>query len=233
MPFFFDPLYLMFMLPGLLLGIWAQFKVRSAFKRYSKVSFRNRMSGAQVAQAILQTHGIHDVRIEEVQGFLSDHYDPRSKTLRLSPQNYRGNSVAAAGIAAHEVGHALQHADNYAPLGLRSALVPAAQLGSSLWMWLFFGGLFLAATPLGKLLTLAAIVLFGATVLFQLVTLPVEYDASARALAALRSGGILEHGEDTGAKKVLSAAFLTYLAGLVTSVLTLLYLLTRFAGNNE
>jgi len=227
--FFIDPTYLLFMIPGLLLGMYAQFKVSSSFKKYRRVAFRNHMSGAEVAREILSTNGIRDVNVERVGGFLSDHYDPRSKTLRLSPDVFDGRSVASAGIAAHEVGHALQHAKGYAPLALRSALVPAVQIGSSTWIWLFFGGMFVgAASPvLGKLFMFGAIVLFGATVLFQLVTLPVEFDASARALVALRGGGILAPGEEKGAKKVLDAAFLTYLAGLVTSVLTLLYLLMR------
>ena len=225
----FDPLYFLYLLPGLLLGAWAQFKVSSTFRKYRTVSFQNHMNGAEVAQEILNTSGIRDVKVERVAGFLSDHYDPRSKTLRLSPEVYDGRSVASAGIAAHEVGHALQHATGYAPLGIRSALVPAAQIGSNSWIWLFMGGMFLgAASPvLGKFLLFSAVILFGATVLFQLVTLPVEFDASARALVALRSGGILAPGEDKGAKKVLDAAFLTYFAGLVTAVMTLLYLLVR------
>jgi Zn-dependent membrane protease YugP len=222
---FFDPLYLIIAAPGLLLGLIAQVLVKSTFSKYSKVTFRNRMTGGQVARAILERAGILDVRVEEVSGFLSDHYDPRTKTLRLSPAVYRQNSVSAAGVAAHEVGHALQHQAGYAPLALRSALVPAAQIGSTLWFWLFLVGLFLSAA--GKPFLIAAVVLFSATVLFQLITLPVEHNASARALVALRDGRILETDEIPGARRVLNAAFLTYVAGLVASVLTLVYLLLR------
>lgn len=229
----FDPMYWMLIGPGLLLGLYAQFKVKSAFTKYSQVGFRNGMTGAEVARAILQTNNVHDVTVEQTGGFLSDHYDPRGKVLRLSQQNYSGRSVAAAGIAAHEVGHALQHAKGYQPLALRSALVPVAQIGSSLWMWLFFGGMFLGSA--GQIFILAGIGLFAMSVLFSLVTLPVEFDASARALVALRDGGILAPGEEVGAKKVLDAAFLTYLAGLITAILTLLYLLLRsgLLGNNR
>ena len=219
--------YLLFMLPGILFGLYAQSKVQSSFRKYSNVSFRNGLTGAAVARQILRTNGIHDVQVEETQGFLSDHYDPRSKTLRLSPQVYGGRSVAAAGIAAHEVGHAIQHAQHYGPLGLRSALVPAAKIGSSLWMWLFLAGGIMGMTPMGQLLMLSAIVVFSGAVLFQLVTLPVEFDASARALGALESGGILAIDERKGAKDVLDAAFLTYVAGLVSSVMLLLYMVMR------
>jgi len=222
---FFDPLYLIIAAPGLLLGLIAQILVKSTFAKYSKVAFRNRMTGAQVAAAILQREGIQDVKIEQAGGFLSDHYDPRTKTLRLSPGVYQQNSVSAAGVAAHEVGHALQHQAGYTPLALRSALVPAAQVGSNLWFWLFVIGLVLSTA--GKPFILAALVLFSATLLFQLVTLPVEYNASARALVALRDGRILEVDELPGARRVLNAAFLTYLAALVSSVLMLLYLLMR------
>ncbi len=231
----FDPLYLLFMAPGLILGLYAQFKVKSTFAKFKQVGFQNGFTGAEVARAILRTNDIQDVKVEEVQGFLSDHYDPRHKVLRLSPDVFRGRSVASAGIAAHEVGHALQHAKGYGPLAMRSALVPIAQFGSMSWMWLLLGGMFVAG-PLGQSLIIAALVAFGGAVLFQLVTLPVEYDASARALVALRSGGILAPGADTGAKKVLDAAFLTYLAALISAVMTLLYLLVRsglLGGNND
>lgn len=222
----FDPLYLLFMAPGLILGLYAQFKVKSTFAKYKKVGFQNGLTGAEVARAILQTNDIHDVKVEEVQGFLSDHYDPRHKVLRLSPDVFRGRSVASAGIAAHEVGHALQHAKGYGPLAIRSTLVPIAQFGSMAWMWLLFAGMIVAG-PLGQTFMIGALVAFGGAVLFQLVTLPVEYDASARALVALRSGGILAVGEETGAKKVLNAAFLTYLAALISSIMILLYILMR------
>ncbi len=220
---FFDPLYLIFALPGLLLGLWAQAKVKGAFKKYSRVPTASGMTGAEVAAGILRDGKVDDVKIEQVSGHLSDHYDPRSRTLRLSPQVYGSDSVAAAGIAAHEAGHALQHKTRYAPLALRSAIVPVAGLGSKLVMPLFIAGLFLQMANL----MYAAVFLFTGVVIFQLITLPVEFNASARAKAVLTSSGIVSGDEANGVSAVLNAAAMTYVAAAVTALLQLLYFILR------
>lgn len=228
--FAIDPLYIILALPGLALGLWAQWRVKSTFTRYAEMGTRRALSGAEVAAEILRTKSIYDVRIEPVEGWLSDHYDPRHKTLRLSPDVYHGRSVAAAGVAAHEVGHAIQHAEQYAFLGMRSALVPVMSFASPLAVPIIIGGFLLSGfigPEIGQLVTLAGIALFGFVVLFQLVTLPVEFDASRRALAAIEAGGILRGEETRGARDVLSAAAWTYVAAAVSAVLTLLYFLLR------
>ena len=225
----FDPLYLVFALPGLLLGLWAQSRVKRNFNKYSKVRTLQNVTGAEVARSLLDGHGLYDVRVEEVQGTLTDHYDPRGKVLRLSPEVYRNPSVAAAGIAAHEMGHAMQDAGGYFPLQIRSALVPAAQFGSSLAPWIFMGGLFLNLTQVAW----AGVILFGAAVLFTLVTLPVEFDASARAKKLLVNNGILIGDEVKGVNKVLDAAALTYVAAAVSSIGTLLYFVLRLTGGGR
>jgi Zn-dependent membrane protease YugP len=233
-----DPLYLMLALPGLLLGLWAQFRVQRAFGHYSQVPISRGLTGAAIAARILEVNGIRDVRIEPAQGFLSDHYDPTSKTLRLSPDVYQGRSVAAAGVAAHEVGHAIQHARGYAFLQMRSALVPVLSLTSTLAMPVFMIGMLLAAIGMFGLGTLAMKVgalLFAGVVVFQLVTLPVEFDASKRALAAIHDGGLVTLPEQRAAREVLNAAALTYVAAAVSSALTLLYFLIRsgLLGSNR
>lgn len=228
--FFIDPLYLILAAPGLVLGLWAQWRVKHTFTRYAEVGTSRGLSGAEIAAEILRTKGVHDVRIEPVEGWLSDHYDPQHKTLRLSPDVYHGRSVAAAGVAAHEVGHAIQHAERYAFLGMRSALVPAMSFASPLAVPIIIGGFLLSGfvgSGVGQLVTLAGLALFGVVVLFQLVTLPVEFDASRRALAAIEGGGILRGREIRGARDVLSAAAWTYVAAAVSAVLTLLYFLLR------
>lgn len=226
---FFDPLYLLFLAPGMLLAAWAQWKVRSTFGHYSQVGTRRGWSGARIAQAILDVNGIRDVRIEPVNGFLSDHYDPSSKTLRLSPDVYQGTSVAAAGVAAHEVGHAIQHAQGYAFLRMRSSLVPVLTLTSNLAMPAILIGFLLmsAGQALGQPVLYLGLALFSVMVLFQLVTLPVEFDASRRALAAIESGQLVTPDELVGARKVLSAAAVTYVAAALTAVLQLLYFAFR------
>ncbi|GAB4268269.1 MAG: zinc metallopeptidase [Candidatus Promineifilaceae bacterium] len=226
---YFDPLYLVFALPGLLLGLWAQSRVKSAFNKYAKVRTLRGVTGAQVARALLDSQGLYDVAIEESKGFLSDHYDPRAKVLRLSPEVYRTPSIAAAGVAAHEMGHALQDANGYMPLQFRSALVPAAQFGSSLAPWLFVGGLLLNFTTLAW----GGVLLFGAAVLFTLVTLPVEFDASKRAKQLLVSNGVLIGDEIKGVDKVLDAAALTYVAAAVSAIGTLLYYVFLLTGSNR
>ncbi len=220
---FFDPVYLLFVGPALLLSVAAQMWVKSAFARYSQVTNRRGLTGAQAARVVLDTAGLSGVRIEAARGFLSDHYDPRSRVLRLSPDVYGKPSLAAVGVAAHEAGHALQDAAGYAPLQARSALVPVAQIGSNLAWPLLFIGFLLQAGSLVKF----GVVLFSAAVLFQLVTLPVEFNASRRALAALGSTGVLAPDELPGARQVLSAAALTYVAAAVAAVAQLLYFLLR------
>lgn len=220
---FFDPMYLLFALPGLLLGLWASAKTKLTFDRYSRVESMNRVTGAEAALRLLSNAGIRDVRVEETQGFLSDHYDPTAKVLRLSPGVYRSDSLAAIGVACHEAGHAIQHAQGYAALGMRSALVPVVNLASPGAYLFFFIGLFLNSPALLWL----GIVCFGMAVLFSLVTLPVEYDASRRAKKLMVSAGIVTQSEARGAGDVLSAAFLTYVAAAVTALLTLLYFLFR------
>ncbi len=227
--FFFDPRWLLFALPGLLLGLWAQARVRGAFNRYQKVRTLRGMTGAQVARALLDEQGLSHVTIEETKGRLSDHYDPRSQVLRLSPDVYRSQSVAAAGIAAHELGHALQDSRGYAPLKLRSAIVPATQFGSMLAPWLFIAGLLLNITALAWV----GVILFGIAVVFTLVTLPVEFDASRRAKQLLTSSGVIVGDEIEGVNKVLDAAALTYVAAAVSSIGQFLYYVMILGGGRR
>jgi len=226
---FFDPLYLIFALPGLLLGLWAQSRVKRNFNKYAKVRTLQNVTGAQVARSLLDAQGLYDVAVEEGQGTLTDHYDPRGKVLRLSPEVYRNPSVAAAGIAAHEMGHALQDAGGYFPLQIRSTLVPAAQFGSTLAPWIFMGGLLLNITQVAW----AGVILFGAAVLFTLITLPVEFDASARAKKLLVNNGVLIGDEINGVNNVLDAAALTYVAAAVSAIGTLLYFVLRLTGGRR
>lgn len=226
---YFDPLFLVFAIPGLLLGLYAQSRVKSNFNKFAKVRTARNVTGAEVARQLLDAQGLYDVAIEETQGFLSDHYDPRSKVLRLSPGVYRTPSIAAAGVAAHEMGHALQDAGGYFPLRIRSTLVPAAQFGSSLAPWLFMGGLLLNITSLAWV----GVIMFAAAVLFTLVTLPVEFDASARAKKLLVSHGILIGDEIEGVNKVLNAAAWTYVAAAVSAIGTLLYYVMLLGGGRR
>ena len=234
---FFSPLYLLLALPGLLLGLWAQARVRSAFNEYSQVRTRRGVTGAEVARSILDSQGLRDVVIEESQGgTLSDHYDPREKVLRLSPDVYRRATVAAAGVAAHETGHALQDAHGYAPLGLRSALVPAASFGSNLAPLIFMAGFMLnifGAETIGWGIAVIGVVLFGAAVLFTLVTLPVEFDASRRAKQLLKRQSIVAGDEVQGIDKVLDAAALTYVAAAVAAIGQLLYYVILLMGGRR
>ncbi|MCE5275582.1 MAG: zinc metallopeptidase [Syntrophaceae bacterium] len=228
---FFDPLYIIMIVPAFLLSLFAQFRVKSTYSRYSKVATSRGVTGAQAARRILDSEGITDVSIELSRGFLSDHYDPRSRVLRLSEGVYAGDSLASVGVAAHEAGHAIQHARGYAPLQLRSALVPISSLGSNLaWPLLIIGFIFMA-----KSFIMAGILFFTFAVLFQIVTLPVEFNASSRALQALPATGILSDTEVQGARKVLSAAALTYVAAAAMAVIQLLYFLLRsgLLGNSD
>ena len=216
--FYFNPLYLLFALPGLLLGMYAQARVRSSFEKYSRVRSATGMTGAQAARRVLDANGLQMVDVERVDGFLSDHYDPRSKVLRLSSQVYDTPSLAAVGVAAHEAGHAIQDQKQYAPLKLRSALVPGVQIGGWVGPLLFFAGLWFNTT-----LAWVGLAVFGLTALFALVTLPVEFDASRRAKQLLTNTGILAPQEMVGVNRVLDAAALTYVAAAIQAVMTLAY----------
>lgn len=219
----FDPMYLLFIAPGLVLSLWASIRVKSAFNKYSKVRSARGLSGAEAAAEMLRYAGINDVQIVRAHGLLTDHYNPTNKTLALSEQVYDSTSIAAVGVATHEAGHAVQHAHNYAPLWVRSALVPTASIGSSLGYMVMLFGLFLASTQM----VLVGAVLFSAVLLFQIVTLPVEFNASNRAKALVVEDGIVTAQERQGIDRVLNAAALTYVAAAVSTLLTLLYFLMR------
>lgn len=225
--FYFDPLYYLILAPAVILSVVATMKVKGTFARYSRVASRSGMTGAEAAMSLLRTSGIHAVRIERAQGFLSDHYDPVRRVLRLSPDVYDSPSLAAIGVACHEAGHAIQHARAYAPLMARTAMVPVVQFGSNFSMWFIMGGLFLSSAGVGRSLVLIGIGLFALAVLFSLVTLPVEWDASARAKKLMVSAGIVSTSEVASAGAVLNAAFLTYVAAAVSALLTLVYYLLR------
>lgn len=218
--FFWDPTYII-VLPALLLAIYAQLRVQSTYRRFSQVPISNGLTGAQVAQEILRRNGLSDVEIDRTDGVLSDHYDPRTRTLSLSSDVHDGISVASAGVAAHETGHAIQHARGYAPLALRSAMVPTVQFGSWLaWPIFILGFLFHS----GAMLQLG-ILIFSAFVAFTVVTLPVEFDASGRALRALRGESLVTEDELRGVRAVLTAAALTYVAAAASAILELVRML--------
>jgi Zn-dependent membrane protease YugP len=220
--FYFDPMYFVYVGPALLLSMWAAFKVKSTFYRYNQVPASSGASGAQVARELLLRNGL-DMPVEEFPGTLSDHYDPRVRRLRLSSDVYRGRSIGAIGVAAHEAGHAIQHATGYRPLLLRHSIAPIAQFGSSVWIWVMMGGFLLGSLGLVKL----GILLFVGVVVFQLVTLPVELNASSRAKQMVYESGFVTESERGGVSKVLSAAAMTYVAAALTSIATLLYYLMR------
>lgn len=220
-PFFYDWTYLL-LIPALLLSLWAQFRVSSTFSRFSKVRASSGMTATQMAEQLLHAEGVYDVSVERTRGNLTDHYDPKNMVLRLSDSTANSTSVAALGVAAHEAGHVLQHRDGYAPLMLRTAAVPVVNIGSNLSWPLFLVGLIVSWEPL----VYAGIALFALAVLFALITLPVEFNASKRALAALEANGYLQPGEEMrGAKKVLSAAAMTYVASAFMAIMQLLRLL--------
>ena len=229
--------WLLFALPGLILGLWAQSRVKKAFKKYSKVQTARGITGAQVARALLNEQGLSHVAIEESQGgSLSDHYDPRSQVLRLSPEVYRTPSIAAAGVAAHEMGHAMQDASKYIPLKFRTTLVPAAQFTSKLAPMLFMVGFMLSLflkSEWGLYIAWAGVALFAIAVIFTLVTLPVELDASKRAKRLLVSSGILIGDEIEGVNKVLNAAALTYVAAAVAAIGQLFYYVMLLSGGSR
>lgn len=223
---FWDPTFLL-MIPAMIFAFYAQHKVHSTYNKYSQIPATTRRSGREIAQIILSQNGIHDVEVEEGQGFLSDHYDPIHKKVRLSPQNYREPSIAGLAVAAHEVGHAIQHAKGYAPLQFRTAIFPVANIGTTLaWPIILVGLLFLPNVKIaGVSLLDVGIVLFSFGVLFQMVTLPVEFDASKRALVQINQLGLVAPQEQEGAKKVLDAAAMTYVAAAAAAALQLLRLL--------
>lgn len=226
---FFDYSYIIFVMPALLLAMWAQAKVSSAYTKYGQVFTTHGLTGADVAQRILNLNGIYDVTIERVAGNLTDHYDPRSNVIRLSDGVYGSTSVAALGVAAHETGHAIQHNIGYLPIKLRNAVLPVANIGSFAAFPIAILGIFMGVGVLVDI----GILLFSAVVLFQLVTLPVEFDASRRAVNVLEGQGILQGDELKGAKKVLSAAAMTYVAAAATAIGNLLRLLFLSGRNRD
>lgn len=226
MPFFygFDWTYLVFILPCIIISLICQANVSSAFSKYSKISNSRGMTGAQAAEFVLRQNGVTGVRIEHVAGKLSDHFDPRTNVIRLSDSVYNSTSVAAVGVAAHEAGHACQHAENYLPNRIRSAVLPIARVGSQLsWIFIIIGLLFTA--KVGFVMLYIGIILFSASVLFTLTTLPVEFNASNRALTCIRETGLLTGEEYNGAKRTLQAAAMTYVASALTAIMQLLRLL--------
>lgn len=233
MPFYyyFDPTYILVII-GAVICLLASARVKSTFRKYNRVRSMSGMTGAQAAERILQAAGIYDVSIQHVSGELTDHYDPRNKVLRLSDSTYGSASVAAVGVAAHECGHAIQHQKSYAPLSIRSAIVPVANFGSAIAWPLIIIGMFITSNT-GTLLINIGILCFSLAVLFQLVTLPVEFNASSRAVRILGDTGILDSQELKSTRKVLGAAALTYVAGAAAAILQLLRLLILFGGRND
>ncbi len=230
----FDPMYLVFMIPGFILSLWAQSKVKGNFSKYSQVPNTAGMTGEQAARRVLNDAGLYNVPIEPTRGVLSDHYDPRKRALFLSEPVYGQRSIAAVAVAAHEAGHAIQHANAYGPLKLRTAIVPAVNIGSQLGFIVLIAGIMLGLTGLAW----AGVALFALATVFALVTLPVEFDASKRAKLALVSSGIVDGGvaggqESKGVDKVLDAAAWTYIAGFIASLLSLLYWVMLLTGQNR
>lgn len=221
----FDPIYIIILVATLAVSGLVSLLVKSRFRAGQKVAISSGMTGADIARAILRDNGITDVTVHEHQGFLSDHYNPMNKTLNLSPDVYHGRSASSAGVAAHEVGHAIQHAQNYFPMWLRSAVVPAANIGSNIGPWLVIGGAMLGiASPMGNFVAMLGVALFAMATLFTVVTVPVEFDASARAKQSLLHAGIVRRGEESDTvSSVLTAAGLTYVAAAVSSIAMLLY----------
>ena len=224
-----DSYYLILVLPAILFSLWAQMKVKSTFAKYERVRSYAGYTGAQIARRILDENGLYDIRVERVSGSLTDHYDPRAGVVRLSDSVYNSVSVAAVGVAAHETGHAVQHATNYAPLGIRNIIIPMTNIGSQLSMPLILLGLLLNSSNL----IFIGIAAFSMMTLFQLITLPVEFNASARAVRTLSNGGMMSDEELSGTKKVLTAAALTYVAALLVSAMQLLRLIILFGGRRR
>lgn len=230
---FFDVYYLVLVLPAVFLAMWASARVNSTFRKYSQQYSRRNLTGADAARLVLDANGLHNVRIERVAGNLTDHYDPRTNVIRLSDSVYGSTSTAAIGVAAHEAGHAIQYAVHYVPIKLRAAIIPATRIGSMLAIPLILIGLLFVSGDLGVQLAYAGIACFGLSTVFQLVTLPTEFNASRRALAALESGHLLDENEMVGARKTLWAAAMTYVAALAVSLAQLLRLLLIVGGRRR
>ena len=231
---FFDWTYVVFILPFVILSLWASSNMNSTFHKYSKVHSIRRITGAEAAQRVLSANGVSGVRIERVRGNLTDHYDPRSNVIRLSDSVFSSTSTAAIGVACHEAGHAVQYAKNYVPIKLRAAVIPATNLGSKLAMPLILlGVLFSAFADASYTLVYAGIACFGLSLVFQLITLPVEFDASRRAMHAISSANILTEEEQRGAKKTLTAAAMTYVAATAVALMQLLRLIMIFGGGRR
>ena len=231
---YFDIYYLILVVPAVIFSMWAQSKVNSTFNKYSRVSTYSRMTGFEAARRILDANGLRHVAIERVSGNLTDHYDPRTNVIRLSDSVYGSASVAAIGVAAHEAGHAVQYAENYAPIKLRAAIIPITNLGSKLAMPLILLGiLFSAFADASYTLVYLGIACFGLSLVFQLVTLPVEFNASRRAMEAISSAGILTDEEQQGARKTLTAAAMTYVAATAVALVQLLRLVMLFGGRRR
>ena len=236
MPYYygFDWTYIVLVLPCVILSMWASSHVNSTFKKYSQVHSYRRITGAQAAQRVLHTNGLGGVRIERVSGNLTDHYDPKTNVIRLSDSVYDSTSVAAIGVACHEAGHAVQYAENYAPIKLRSAIIPVTNFGSKLAMPLILLGILCSFLgEFSTVLVYLGIAAFGLSLVFQLVTLPVEFNASRRALRAIEDGNLLTEEEQRGAKKTLSAAALTYVAATAVALAQLLRLIAIFGGRGR
>lgn len=227
--FYFDYYYLLLVVPAMIIAMWAQIKVKSTYARYSKVRNSRGLTGAYAAQSVLNYYGITDVRIERVSGSLTDHYDPKANVIRLSDGVYDSASVAAVGIACHEAGHAAQHAENYAPIKIRNAIIPVCNIGSTIGIPLALIGWFLQFS----ILIYIGLALYAAIFVFQVATLPVEFNASRRAIKVIDETHLLADGETGGAKKVLSAAAMTYVASMIVALANLLRLLLRFSRNNR
>lgn len=227
--FLANNIYVLLLIPVLALSLWAQFQVSSSFRRYSAVNNRRHLTGAQAAEAVLRAHGVYDVPVRTTRGHLTDHYDPRDNTIYLSESVYGAPTIAAVGVAAHEAGHAVQYAQGYGPVRLRTAILPLTQIGSKFSFLLLFAGMLLYS----QAMFLAGIILFSLTTFFQLVTLPVEFNASHRALETLESQSLLWDDELVGARRVLRAAAMTYVAALLMSALQLLRFVLIFAGRNN
>ncbi len=227
--FYFDYYYLILVVPTLLLAIWAQVQVKTTYRKYSRVPNSRGMTGAYAAQAVLNFYGITDVRIERVSGNLTDHYDPRSKVIRLSDGVYNSSTVAAIGIACHEAGHAAQHAENYAPIKIRNAIIPVCNIGSTIGIPLALIGWIFSFS----ILIYVGLGLYAAVFIFQVATLPVEFNASRRAIKVIDETQLLRDDEIGGAKKVLAAAAMTYVASMIVSLANLLRLLLRFSNRRD
>ena len=236
--FFWGDWTIFLLVPAMIFAFWAQYKVQSTFKKYDRIKTQRGMTGADAARKILDSNGLYDVKVEYVRGHLNDHYDPRTNVIRLSDATYGSTSVAALGVAAHEAGHAVQHATGYFPIKLRGAIIPVTRFGSMLAMPLFIIGLlmtgFMNIDPVvGQYLMFGGIALFSLSTLFQLVTLPVEFNASSRALRTLEESRMLYGEEISGAKQVLSAAAMTYVAALASSLASLLRLIIIASGSSS